>query len=266
MKDFEIDTADGVPLSAEWVRAALPQIRGVVLMARRRASGGGTTSESALLLVGHSSGGHLAGLAGSLSLCDGLALIAAGTCDWRDYPASQWPRLWTVWWLAVPLLLRFFGYLPGWAGVGDALPRGVAEEWRRWSLTRGYLFGDPSVDASGYQAFSKPLLALSFSDDVGFSPPKAVRERLARYSSSEVEHVEVKRERGAAGVGHFGFFRRRHSLLWPTVDAWLDRVSARHGLAAAGARPATSPASPGPSSTPSRDSRGDPIPARPSPR
>lgn len=73
--------------------------------------------DTRLWLLGHSSGGHLAGLAPALPLCDGLILVAAGTCDWRDYPASQWPRLWAVWWLAVPALTGLLGYLPGWAGA-----------------------------------------------------------------------------------------------------------------------------------------------------
>lgn len=178
-----------------------------------------------LWLLGHSSGGHLAGLAPSLSLCDGLILVAAGTCDWRDYPASQWPRLWAVWWLAVPALTGLLGYLPGWAGVGHDLPRGVARQWRRWSLTKGYLFGDPAVDTSGFGRFDKPLLALSMADDLGFSPPKAVRQLLARFAQAPQTHVELRREGGGASIGHFGFFRPTHAHRWTEVTNWLLRMT-----------------------------------------
>lgn len=181
--------------------------------------------DSRLWLLGHSSGGHLAGLAPSLPLCDGLILVAAGTCDWRDYPPSQWPRLWAVWWLAVPALTGMLGYLPGWAGVGHDLPRGVARQWRHWSLTRGYLFGDPAVDTTGFRNFDKPLLALSMADDMGFAPPRAVRQLLARFDRARQTHIELRRDVGGAPIGHFGFFKPAHAHRWTEVTDWLRRMA-----------------------------------------
>lgn len=175
-----------------------------------------------LVIVGHSSGGHLTGLAPLTAGADALILIASGGCDWRDYPPMQWPRLWTAWWVVMPLLLALRGHLPAWAGLGHALPRGVAEEWRRWSLTRGYLFGDPALDTSGYAAYAGPLLALSMSDDLGFSPPGAVRALLRRFSGARIEHREIPAAEGAQGrIGHFGFFKPQNAALWPQVTQWL---------------------------------------------
>jgi predicted alpha/beta hydrolase len=144
-----------------------------------------------LIIIGHSSGGHLAGLAPLTASADALVLVASGGCDWRDYPIVQWPRLLGAWWVVMPLLLALWGHLPAWAGVGHALPRGVAEQWRRWSLTRGYLFGDPALDTRGYAAYAGPLLALSMSDDQGFAPPGAVRALLRRFSGARIEHREI---------------------------------------------------------------------------
>lgn len=135
-----------------------------------------------LVIIGHSSGGHLSGLAPLTSKADALILIASGGCDWRDYPPSQWPRLLAAWWLAMPLLLKLWGYLPAWAGVGQDLPRGVAQDWRRWSLTKGYLFGDATLDTTGYSGYCGPLLALSISDDQGFAPPGTVRALFKDFS------------------------------------------------------------------------------------
>lgn len=175
-----------------------------------------------LFIIGHSSGGHLAGLAPLTSSADALVLVASGGCDWRDYPVVQWPRLWGVWWVAMPLLLAAWGHLPAWVGVGHALPRGVAEEWRRWSLTRGYLFGDTGLDLRGYAAFKGPLLALSMSDDLGYAPPRAVRALLRRFEGARIEHREIPATDGARGrIGHFGFFKPRNAALWPHVSQWL---------------------------------------------
>ena len=175
-----------------------------------------------LVVVGHSSGGHLAGLAPLTAGADALILVASGLCDWRDYPVAQWPRLWGAWWVAAPVLRALWGHLPAWAGVGHALPRGVADEWRRWSLTRGYLFGDPTLDTRGYAAYAGPLLALSMSDDQGFSPPRAVQALLHRFSGARIEHREIPAAAGAHGrIGHFGFFMPQNATLWPQVTQWL---------------------------------------------
>jgi predicted alpha/beta hydrolase len=178
-----------------------------------------------LVIVGHSSGGHLSGLAPLTSKADALILIASGGCDWRDYPPSQWPRLLAAWWLAMPLLLKFWGYLPAWAGVGHDLPRGVAQDWRRWSLTQGYLFGDATLDTTGYSGYCGPLLALSISDDQGFAPPGTVRALLQRFLNAKTQHHEIPAAEGHRGrIGHFGFFKSQNAALWPYVMQWLDIV------------------------------------------
>lgn len=175
-----------------------------------------------LVIIGHSSGGHLAGLAPLTVGADALILVASGGCDWRDYPLMQWPRLWAAWWVVMPLLLALWGHLPAWAGAGHALPRGVAQEWRRWSLTRGYLFADLTLDTRGYATYAGPLLAVSMSDDRGFAPPGAVHALLRRFSSARIEYREIAAAEGDNGrIGHFGFFKPRNAALWPQVTDWL---------------------------------------------
>lgn len=192
-----------------------------------------------LVIVGHSSGGHLAGLAPLTAGVDALILVASGGCDWRDYPVLQWPRLLIAWRLAAPVLLALWGYLPAWAGVGHALPRGVVRQWRRWSLTRGYLFGDATLDTSGYAAYRGPLLALSMSDDQGFAPPGAVRALLRRFSAARIEHREIAAGEGARKrIGHFGFFKPRNAALWPYVSQWLNSISPAPGTRGAECEPA----------------------------
>lgn len=99
-------------------------------------------------------------------------------------------------------------------------------ELRRWSLTRGYLFGDATLDSSGYAAYCGPLLALSMSDDKGFAPPGAVRALLRRFVGARIEHREIAAAEGAQGrIGHFGFFKAQNAALWPYVSRWLDGLS-----------------------------------------
>ena len=182
--------------------------------------------DAKLLLIGHSSGGHLAGLAPSITQLHGLALISAGSGDWRVFPPLQWPRLWATWWLATPLLLAVYGYAPAWAGVGHDMPPGVVRQWRRWCLQRGYLFSDLTLDLSGYKNFRAPILALSMADDRGYTPPSAMRALLAQFVNAPQQHHVLQAPAGGPAIGHFGFFKPRHRALWPVLDEWLLRVAA----------------------------------------
>ncbi|MGN6153638.1 MAG: alpha/beta hydrolase family protein [Lysobacteraceae bacterium] len=180
-----------------------------------------------IAIVGHSAGGHLTGLNAGTVDVDALVLIAAGGCDWRDYPRGQWPRLFFAWYAALPLLLGVFGHLPAWAGIGQPLPRGVIRDWRRWSLRRGYLFTDDTLDRSAYARYAGPLLMLSVSDDRDYAPPRAVRSLLAQFTTARAEHRELDAHTGHRGrIGHFGFFRRDNAPLWRHVTDWLDALPA----------------------------------------
>lgn len=177
---------------------------------------------SRLALVGHSSGGHLAGLAPAFSQLRHFALVASGSCDWRLYPRREWPRLLAAWYGLAPLALATLGYMPGRLGVGHDLPPDVARDWRNWSVTVDYLFGDPSLDLAGYAAFTGRTLALHFSDDTGFAPPAAVQHLLAQLPAAKITRQEFNpRAQRHAPVGHFGFFNPRHADLWPLLSRWL---------------------------------------------
>lgn len=167
-------------------------------------------------LLGHSSGGHLAGLAPALSQIKRLILVASGTCNWRLYPASQKPRVLAAWWLLAPVILPSLGYLPARFGVGVDLPAGVAWDWRNWSVERDYLFSDVSLDSSGYARFAGRVAALSFTDDRGFSPPRTVHDLLRRFTQATVSHQEIAPMQGNTHrhIGHFGFFKTGNETLW----------------------------------------------------
>lgn len=177
---------------------------------------------SRIAVIGHSSGGHLCGLASLLPKVRRLALVASGTCDWRLYPRREWPRLLAAWYGLAPLALKTLGYMPGRLGVGHDLPPGVGWDWRNWSAARGYLFSDASLDLSGYEAFQGELLALHFTDDTGFAPPATVTDLLRRFPNARIERLEYNPSTQSHGpVGHFGFFNRKNADLWPLVSRWI---------------------------------------------
>jgi len=174
------------------------------------------------IVVGHSFGGQAFGLA------DGSGLAAAVHVAAQSGYLGHWSglaraRLTLLWYVTVPLLVKVFGYLPHWLGIGEDLPAGVALEWGRWCRTRGYLVPHVEGATERYRAYRGPLLSWSFEDD-GYAPRSAVEALLAHFDPAEVEHRHLEGEALPGGrVGHFGFFRTGPTeALWQRTATWLE--------------------------------------------
>ncbi len=183
-----------------------------------------------LFAVGHSAGGQTVGLAPNADLVDGLvtvAAIAGSPKQWRGARRLGMSVLVNV---LMPGLSRILGHFPG-SGVGFAdLPKGVAVQWAKWCRHPDYLFGDASLDLSGYASFTAPIIAFSFEDDT-YVAAHAREGVVGRYENAAItwRHIDPA-EIGQQGVGHFGFFKAplRESLWAETAD-WL---AARAGAVA----------------------------------
>ena len=176
-----------------------------------------------LTVIGHSSGGHLVGLAPSLKQVQRLILIASGTGTWRRYPLLQWPRLIAAWYVLFPFFTQTLGYVPGKLGIGHDLPKGVAEEWCRWCRSPDYLFSDPNLDTKNYREYAGPISALAFSDDRGYAPRVMVEDLLSHFPNANIQLELINpRDKGLAKIGHFGFFNQKNASIWPMV---LDIMS-----------------------------------------
>jgi predicted alpha/beta hydrolase len=102
-----------------------------------------------LLVVGHSLGGQLPGLLPDNHLIDGLLTVAAGSGYWPHNAPPTRRVVWLMWYFAVPLYTRLFGYFPGKKvrKVGD-LPKGVIHQWAQWCKSPYYVVdeaGNPSL-------------------------------------------------------------------------------------------------------------------------
>jgi predicted alpha/beta hydrolase len=180
-------------------------------------------SQLPLVLVGHSFGGQLLGLLDQAREAKGAVLVGAQLGYYGHWPLAERLRLALVWNVLVPTLTRTFGYLPGKAGIGEDLPRGVAEEWARWCSHPDYLVSEHPAAAARFARFSRPTLFYSFSDDT-FAPEGAVDALIGRLSSAELTHRRIDpRELNAGSVGHFGFFRPRFAdTLWREARWFID--------------------------------------------
>lgn len=185
--------------------------------------------------VGHSFGGQLIGLLDELNDASSAVLVGSqlGYFGHWDGPLNRL-RLGLIWRALVPTLTASFGYLPGSLGIGEPLPRGVAEEWARWCCSPSYLMAHHADARQRFARFVRPVLSYSFDDDE-LAPPRAVSALLAQLSNAPITHRKVAaREFGGSPIGHFGFFRARFaSSLWHEALSFLTDALERQAQVAA---------------------------------
>lgn len=171
-------------------------------------------------VVGHSFGGNAFGLAPSAASIDGAVFVSAQSGYWKHWPSPRRYLLASLWYGVAPMLPRLFGYMPGWAGIGNDVPAGVMQQWSGWCRLPRYAADDSTVDASGYAQLKAPLRLISLADDQSYAPAAAVDALAGLYPAARCERLHVEpREHGLARIGHFGFFRQR--ALWPLAFDWL---------------------------------------------
>jgi predicted alpha/beta hydrolase len=160
-----------------------------------------------LLWIGHSLGGQIVPWVPDHRELAKIITIATGSGYWRENAEPLRRRVWLFWFVAVPLTVPLLGYFPGRAlrMVGD-LPKGVVQQWKRWSLHPEYAAG---VEPEALELFARvttPITSLSFSDDEMMS--EANTKSLHSFYSNAPKQLRRFTPEQLGKVGHFGFFRK----------------------------------------------------------
>ena len=180
-----------------------------------------------LAYVGHSFGGQALGLLANNAEVSRALLVASQAATWRLMPAPERYRVYALMrWLGIPLA-HLLGYAPGWAGIGEDLPKDAFLQWARWVMSPRYLFDDPDLPAlANFANFTGTMRALCITDDPWATRP-AVELLCAGFSSARPEILSVTpAAAGVARIGHFGFFRPEHrATLWFDAAEWIQAGS-----------------------------------------
>lgn len=172
-------------------------------------------------VLGHSLGGQAIGLAARPREARAVVLVASQSGWVGHWPGAARVRMELLWRVIVPGMTGAFGYLPGWSGIGEDVPKRVAREWAAWCTTKGYVTGALAADELGYDRITAPVLAWSFTDD-DYAPAGSTGELLSWLTAARVE--QRRRAPGDVGpprIGHFGFFRKTGAPLWDETADWI---------------------------------------------
>jgi predicted alpha/beta hydrolase len=180
-----------------------------------------------VVLVGHSFGGQLFGLVEDVLESKGALLVGAQLGYYGSWPLLPRATLGVMWRAVVPSFAALWGYLPGKLGIGEDLPRGVAEEWARWCSHPDYLMSEHDDARTRFARFTSPVRLYSFTDDV-YAPERAIRHLVSCFSGADVERVKSSPgDHGGKPIGHFGFFRPRfQDTLWADAANFLKDAAA----------------------------------------
>src|ERR1700751_5750171 len=116
--------------------------------------------------VGHSFGGQALGLLANNNDVKRALFVAAAAGYWKLMKSPERYRVFVLLNFVGLPLTRLLGSMPGWAGIGEDLPKGVFEQWTRWGMSERYLFDEPCLKAlSNVTWYTGALRSICLSDD-----------------------------------------------------------------------------------------------------
>lgn len=182
--------------------------------------------EQACFILGHSMGGQLIGLMRNATQADALILVGSSVGYWPLLPFPSNLLYFFIWYLLQPIAIRIAGYLPASKiGIGEDLPAGVAEEFRQWCTSPGYMadFFGKTITRHYYDQIRVPLLSLVPTDD-NIAGKRSVPPLLSLYSRANISQRWISpQEIGKQKIGHFGLFSRRFKhQIWPLMLGFME--------------------------------------------
>lgn len=179
--------------------------------------------EASLVGLGHSFGGQALGLSGVADKFARYMTISAGS-GYLGFTREA-ARLWRGMNLVAYPLAFVLGRVPHWAGIGESLPFGAFNQWRRWCNSPDYFFSDPSVpQIVRFADVRTPMMAVGFEDDP-WATRQSIEALMAWYAGTSIKLQWYTPQEAGAPIGPFGFFRKEHKeFLWPHIADWLTHA------------------------------------------
>ena len=180
-------------------------------------------------LIGHSAGGQLIGLMPNYSAISSVFNVACSSGCIANMDMPYKAKAIAFMDIFIPLSNLTLGYTPAdKIGMGEPLPRGVANQWREWCNGSGYIQTalGKTVYTHSYNEIAMPSLWLGFSDDE-IANSKNIDDMIRVFPNMPVEkHYLNLKDLGVNSIGHMRYFSRKtHAQapqLWQMAVDWLQ--------------------------------------------
>jgi predicted alpha/beta hydrolase len=176
-------------------------------------------------LVGHSAGGQLIGLMPNALAIKSQFNFACSSGRLKNMRASYKIKAHFFMNIFIPLNNTIFGYTNSqWAGMGEPLPKQVAEQWRLWCNGQGYVKTafNRTIKKHLYDELTLPSMWVNASDDE-IANNQNVADMLSVFSKLNAATLTLNpKDFQLDEIGHMKFFSRKCNKLWPIALSWLN--------------------------------------------
>ena len=178
--------------------------------------------DQSLHVIGHSFGGQVMGLSERIEHVDKAITIAALSGHWRQMAIPERYRVYSMMYLAAPVLGRIYGYIPGRFGLGEDMGFAAFSEWAGWCANENYFFDDPALpETEHFAKLNCPLLVVGLDDDT-WARPQLIDHLNGHFTMAEHTRWQFSQEDAGGPVGHFNFFKSKFERnLWKPAIDWL---------------------------------------------
>lgn len=177
-------------------------------------------------IVGHSAGGQLIGLMDDVSEIKSIFNYASSSGSLSNMSGAF--KFQAIFFLNVfiPINNLLFGKTNSqWIGMGEALPKKVAKQWKKWCNGTGYVAVgfDKEIKTHLFNEVTAPSLWVHATDD-GIANLVNVKDmiRIFPNSKSKIKTL-IPEEYGFKDIGHMKFFSSKNSKLWNITLGWLEK-------------------------------------------
>ncbi len=176
-------------------------------------------------LIGHSAGGQLVGLMHNAMDFSSIFNVACSSGRLRNMNKSYLVKAHFFMNLFIPFSNTVWGHTKSQlVGMGEPLPKTVAQQWREWCNGQGYVktaFGK-TVHKHLYDELSIPSMWVNAIDD-DIANDKNVDDMISVFKASPAHKLILSpKDHDLDEIGHMKFFSRKSKVLWKHVLHWLE--------------------------------------------
>jgi len=177
-------------------------------------------------LIGHSAGGQLIGLMPNANQLSSIFNYACSSGRIANMTSAFKYKAKFFMDIFIPFSNTLFGYTKAhWVGMGEPLPKAVAQQWREWCNGQGYVktaFGK-TIHQHYYDDLAMPSMWVNAVDD-DIAINANVSDMLSVFTKLAAEKLTLTaKEHNLKEIGHMKFFSRKSQVLWPHALDWLAK-------------------------------------------